>query len=97
MAEMMRFSAGTPETGPKAGPAEWLCLLATPAFAAMALLTAGGGEMLCTMPGLSALSGMSFMYLLMSVFHAAPWLKRMRASPPPEPEGTNGERKAHRA
>lgn len=54
--------------------ADGLCLLATPAFAAMALATAGGGM---TMPGMSALSGMSLMYLLMSVFHAAPWLKRV--------------------
>ena len=57
--------------------ADGLCLLATPAFALMALATAGGGDMLCTISGLSALSGMSAMYLLMSLFHLAPWLKRM--------------------
>ena len=57
--------------------ADGLCLLAAPAFALMALATAGGGEMLCTMSGLSALSGMSAMYLMMSLFHLAPWLKRM--------------------
>jgi hypothetical protein len=33
--------------------------------------------MLCTMSGLSALSGMTAMYLMMSLFHLAPWLKRM--------------------
>jgi hypothetical protein len=59
--------------------ADWLCLGATPTFAIMALLTAlGGGEpdILCTaMPHASPLSGMIPMYLLMSAFHSAPWLK----------------------
>jgi hypothetical protein len=62
------------------GAADWLCLAATPTFAIMALLTGVfGGEQ---MPGMcsaghdaSALSGMAVMYLLMSVFHATPWLK----------------------
>lgn len=61
------------------GIAEWLCLAATPTFATMALLTAvlGGGamDMLCsTGPG-SSLTGMVPMYVLMSAFHSAPWLK----------------------
>jgi hypothetical protein len=55
-----------------------LHLAATPSFAAMALLTAlqGGAmpDMLCA-HGMSALGGMTPMYLLMSVFHAGPWLK----------------------
>jgi hypothetical protein len=59
--------------------ADWLCLAAAPAFAIMALLTAlGGGEpdVLCAaMLHVSPLSGMTLMYLLMSVFHVAPWLK----------------------
>ena len=59
--------------------ADWLCLAATPTFAVMALLTALGGgppEMLCTaMPHASPLRGMILMYLLMSTFHAAPWLR----------------------
>ena len=63
-------------TGTKGRAVDWLSLAAAPTFAAMALLSAGGGDMLCTMPGMSALSGMSLMYLLMSFFHAAPWLKR---------------------
>ena len=58
-----------------------LHLAATPAFALMALLTALGGgraDMLCAaMPHASPLAGMVPMYLLMSVFHAAPWLKLM--------------------
>ena len=59
---------------------DWLALAATPTFAVMALLTGflGGSQ-----PGLhclsahdaSPLSGMLTMYLLMSAFHAAPWLK----------------------
>jgi hypothetical protein len=58
--------------------ADWLCLAAAPTFAIMALLTAvlGGGplEMLCMHAG-SSFGGMVPMYLLMSAFHAAPWLK----------------------
>jgi hypothetical protein len=60
--------------------AEWLCLAAAPAFAIMALLVGvlDGGltVMHCAMmPGASALGGMVPMYLLMSAFHAGPWLK----------------------
>jgi hypothetical protein len=60
--------------------ADWLSLAAAPTFAIMALLTGvlGGGsqDMLCavTQDG-SPLSGMVPMYLLMSAFHSAPWLK----------------------
>ena len=64
--------------------ADVLALAASPTFAIMALLTAvpGGGptEMLCTAAPASPLSGMATMYLLMSAFHAAPWLKLIRAS-----------------
>ena len=60
------------------GLADWLCLAAAPTFAIMALLTAayGSPDMMC-MPGPAAsmLSGMVPMYLLMSAFHAGPWLK----------------------
>jgi hypothetical protein len=59
--------------------ADWLCLAATPAFATMALLTALNGgepEFLCAaMQHASPLGGMIPMYLLMSAFHSAPWLK----------------------
>lgn len=59
--------------------ARWLGLAATPTFAIMAALTAvlGGGpaEMLCsTGHGLSP-GGMVPMYLLMSAFHSAAWLR----------------------
>ena len=62
------------------GTADWLCLAAAPTFAIMALLTGvlGGGrpDMLCSAAQTgSPLSGMVPMYLLMSAFHSAPWLK----------------------
>jgi hypothetical protein len=56
-----------------------LCFAATPTFAVMALLTAFGGgpsDMICAaMQHSSPLGGMVPMYLLMSAFHATPWLK----------------------
>lgn len=61
------------------GLPEWLHLAATPTFALMALLTAVSGEahsMTCLgMAGSTPLEGMGLMYLLMGVFHAAPWLR----------------------
>jgi len=61
------------------GPAGWLALAAAPTFALMALWTVfftGEPDMLCmAMQGSSPVSGMTVMYLLMSAFHAAPWLK----------------------
>ncbi|MDP3693067.1 hypothetical protein [Bradyrhizobium sp.] len=62
---------------PSIGAADFLHLAAAPTFAVMALLTGlpGGGspEALCS--SASPLSGMVPMYLLMSAFHTAPWLK----------------------
>ena len=56
----------------------WLALAATPTFAIMAVLTAmiGGGpaDMLCAGQG-SLLGGMVPMYLLMSAFQSAAWLR----------------------
>ena len=61
------------------GIAKWLSLAATPTFAIMALLTGvlpgGPADMLCLGRHGSPLSGMVPMYLLMSAFHSAPWLK----------------------
>ena len=61
------------------GPAFWLGLAAAPTFALMALWNAffsDGPDMFCMMiQGSSPMSGMTVMYLLMSAFHLAPWLK----------------------
>ena len=64
----------------KASPGWWLSLAAAPTFAMMALLTSilGGGvpDMHCAAGhGASPLTGMVPMYLLMSAFHLAPWLR----------------------
>ncbi|MET4800073.1 hypothetical protein [Bradyrhizobium sp. LB11.1] len=59
--------------------ARWLGLAATPTFAIMAVLTAvlGGGsaDMLCSAGHGLSLGGMVPMYLLMSAFHSAAWLR----------------------
>ncbi len=58
--------------------ARWLALAATPTFAIMAVLTAVLGDpadMLCAAGYGSVLSGMVPMYLLMSAFHSAAWLR----------------------
>jgi hypothetical protein len=73
----IRFASG-PAIAPRA--AEWLGLAAAPTFAIMALLTGvqdgGMPDTLCSAAhGVSLLSGMAPMYLLMSAFHATPWLK----------------------
>jgi len=59
--------------------AGFLHLAAAPTFAVMALATGvlGGGAMdaVCSTASASPLGGMVPMYLLMSAFHAVPWLK----------------------
>src|SRR5262245_5629463 len=60
--------------------ADWVCLAAAPTFAIMALLTGvlgvGPQDMFCAAAhDASPLSGMVPMYLLMSAFHSAPWLR----------------------
>jgi hypothetical protein len=60
--------------------AGWLLLAAAPTFAIMALLTgvlgSGRVDMLCSAAqDASPLNGMVWMYVLMSAFHSAPWLK----------------------
>jgi hypothetical protein len=81
---------GAPTKSGPLGAADCLSLAAAPTFAVMALLTAvlGGGPlaMLCgAAPDASPLTGMIPMYVLMSAFHAAPWLKLIsnRTSPSP--------------
>ena len=64
---------------PNLGAADFLSLAAAPTFAIMALITGVGSgalSMLCSgAPDASPLTGMVPMYLLMSAFHLAPWLK----------------------
>ena len=62
------------------GAVAWLGLAASPTFAIMALLTGvlGGGKMAMICAAAQeplSLGGMVPMYLLMSAFHSAPWLK----------------------
>ena len=62
------------------GAADWLCFAATPGFALMALLTAAYGSgptgLLCSAAqGATPFGGMVPMYMLMSAFHSAPWVK----------------------
>lgn len=86
MSQACSGGSGGPATRPNADTL-WaghaLALAATPTFAMMALLSevAGGGPaaMLCSAAPMSLLGGMGTMYLLMSVFHAAPWLKLIQA------------------
>ncbi|MEH2533651.1 hypothetical protein V1277_007053 [Bradyrhizobium sp. AZCC 1588] len=72
-------AASCDDEGAAAGIVRWLSLAAAPTFAIMALLTAvvGGGPLdpLCSAANASSVGGMVPMYLLMSAFHSAPWLK----------------------
>ena len=66
--------------GAAPGLVDALSLAATPIFALMALLTGvlgdGAPDILCSAAhGASPLTGMVPMYLLMSAFHSAPWLR----------------------
>ncbi|QPC91990.1 hypothetical protein [Mesorhizobium sp. INR15] len=61
------------------GMADMLCLAAAPTFAVMALVSALDGDAAMTCMGTPLttlpLTGMTVMYLLMSAFHLAPWLR----------------------
>jgi hypothetical protein len=82
MTELHRKGPAGDASRPKSrwlpGMADWLHLAAAPTFAMMALLTTIGSTDATTcmgMAGPSPLGGMSLMYLLMSAFHAIPWLR----------------------
>ena len=77
-ASMLRHNAGaSARSGSAPGVAGWLGLAAAPTFALMALWSAlsGGPPDVFCMQHASPLTGMTTMYLLMSAFHAAPWLR----------------------
>ena len=68
----------------RGGAIDWLALAASPTFAAMALLSSVGGDpaaMICSTTPFLPLNGMALMYLLMSAFHATPWLRLLGGRP----------------
>jgi hypothetical protein len=80
-----RLQSPTGCAGAKVGidVVDLLSLAGAPTFAAMALLTGGTHvgppDMLCSATQhASPLNGMVVMYLLMSAFHSAPWLRLLR-------------------
>ena len=77
---MLRMSRST------VGAAECLSFAAAPTFAIMALLTivlgSSAPDILCSADQhASLLTGMVPMYLLMSAFHSAPWLRLISGRP----------------
>ena len=69
---------------PARSAAGWLGLAASPTFALMAWIASGGPPqgMLCAMQsGVLPIDGMTAMYLLMALFHLAPWLKLAAGRP----------------
>jgi hypothetical protein len=79
-ARLVRPEVGQRREWHKGSVDSLLALAAAPTFAIMALVTGiqdgGMPAMLCvSAPDASPLTGMVPMYLLMSAFHAAPWLR----------------------
>jgi hypothetical protein len=80
MRNLIQLKIGPHRQWPQANADRLLALAAAPTFAIMALLTglqdSGLPSMLCSAGSdASPLTGMLPMYLLMSAFHAAPWLR----------------------
>jgi hypothetical protein len=73
------------------GASNYLRLAAAPTFAVMALLSCLIGsqqDLLCSAAhGVSPLSGMAAMYLLMSIFHSPAWLKLISSRRKGRPRG----------
>ena len=72
------LAASTPRNPVTLRIAAYLGIAAAPSFAAMAVITAfPGGDRMGMICGFDppSLGGMVPMYLLMSAFHSAPWLK----------------------
>jgi hypothetical protein len=71
------------------GAARWLHLAAAPTFAVMAVVTGvqdrGASDVLCAVTGALPLNGMMAMYALMSLFHAAPWIRLIDGRPAGSP------------
>jgi hypothetical protein len=71
------LDGGSHGSGLARAAADWLGLAAAPVFATMAIMTGclgSGMDPLCSAHG-PFMSGMAPMYLLMSAFHSAPWLR----------------------
>ncbi|HLW28320.1 MAG TPA: hypothetical protein VKY54_11350 [Kiloniellales bacterium] len=72
----------------------WLRLAAAPTFAVMAWISASGSPAMTLCSAVSAIvpiNDMTLMYLLMSLFHAAPWLKLLFALPQGRRTQTEGD------
>jgi hypothetical protein len=85
-ARLVHPEAGQRREWPKTSADRLLSLAATPTFAIMALLAGiqdGGvpGALCSAAHDGSPLSGMVLMYLLMSAFHSASWLKLIFGRP----------------
>lgn len=89
---VMPVTVERPLPGCAHGPADWLCLAASPVFAAMAWAAAGDPMAFCA-SGPLPMNGMAAMYLLMALFHLPPWLRLVsrRARRFPSDTSTEGE------
>jgi hypothetical protein len=79
-ADLVDLEASSCRERPRPGAGDLLSLAASPTFAIMALLAGLQGNTMPEMHDASPLTGMALMYGLMSVFHAAPWLKLAKAA-----------------